>query len=268
MENEKLVWIRGAGELGSAIAVTLHRVGYLVLISELSHPLAIRRTVTFTDAIYFGTTEVEDVPADLISINDYQSALENRRIPIVVDDLEIRNLISPDIIVDARMLKKRIPSFINYAEISIGLGPEISAGITCNAVIETNRGHALGKIIWHGMAETNTGIPGAVGGESKRRIVIASKGGKIEWKVKFGEIVTKGDLLGKIDKTDVKAPLSGIVRGLIAPQTNITSGIKIGDIDPRGEEINYMELSDKARCVARGVLEAILVRQNDNFMKL
>jgi len=267
MKNEKLVWVRGAGELGSAIALILHSVGYPVILSELSRPLAIRRTVTFTDAIFRRTTAVEGVSADFVSIDDYALVLENSRIPIVVDNIKIKNMISPDIIVDARMLKKQISTFINDAEISIGLGPEISAGISCNAVIETKRGHTLGKIIWQGMAEANTGIPGEIGGESKRRLVIAPRDGRVEWKVKFGDIVQSGDLLGKIYKMAVNAPLSGIVRGLIAPQTKITSGMKIGDIDPRGAKVNCMEISDKARCVARGVLEAILICQNSNLTK-
>jgi xanthine dehydrogenase accessory factor len=267
MSNKRLTWIRGAGELGSATAVTLHKAGFHVLLSELAWPLAIRRPVTFTDAMYSGKTEVEGICSVHCSLDDYQAVREDGKIPIVTDSDSISTLVLPEIIIDARMLKREINSFILKAGITVGLGPGITAGRTCQAVIETKRGHSLGKIIWDGKALSNTGIPGEIAGESKRRVIFSPGNGKIEWFVNFGKLVIKDELIGKLDRDNIKASISGIIRGLIAPQTQIKSGMKICDIDPRGAEVNYIEISDKARCVARGVLEAILICETMQTVK-
>jgi xanthine dehydrogenase accessory factor len=267
--NERVVWIKGAGELGSAVAVSLWRIGLRVLLSEMENPLAIRRTVAFSDAIFGESVkEVEGIPSKLADLHDYKTVLDSGTIPIIIDQEGIIDAITPDIIIDARMLKINMKSMIHDARFTVGLGPGFSAGETCHAVIETNRGHSLGKIIWNGSAMPNTGLPGQLGGETVKRVIRAMISGSIEWNVDFGDKVIKGQSLGLINGQDnIISPISGIVRGLISPKIPVTKNLKIADIDPRGSVVNSNEISDKARCIARGVMESIFTFYH-NFQKI
>lgn len=254
------VWIRGAGELGSAAAATLFRSGFPVIISDLPYPLAIRRPVTFSDALLTGKSSVEAVPAARCSAREYRKLLSGGILPVCLDNPDLVNVIKPRIIVDCRMLKKPVDGFIDRAVFTIGLGPGFTAGVTCHAVIETMRGPDLGLIIHKGSARPDTGIPGAIGGETLKRLIRAPATGTLTWKTGFGKLVQEGDIIGLVNgSVPIRATLSGMVRGLINPLVPVTAGMKIGDIDPRGEEVDYRRISDKARSVARGVLEAILV---------
>lgn len=267
MFEDIIIWIRGAGELGSAAACVLHNVGFPVFISELEKPLAIRRTVTFSDAVFEGESSVEGVKAVKCETDSVDSIISNGNIPVLLDDPKKLTAIHPQIIIDARMLKYDIDSIIDDAPFTIGLGCGFEAGKTCHAVIETMRGHNLGRILWEGSAETDTQIPGEIGGESARRVLYAGVEGIVEWRVNFGDIVEEGDIIGTIDRThDIRAPFRGMVRGLISPDVRMEKGLKIADIDPRGEDVDYMSISDKAHAVGRGVLEAVLVylKQNDS----
>ncbi|MEE9190661.1 MAG: selenium-dependent molybdenum cofactor biosynthesis protein YqeB [Candidatus Neomarinimicrobiota bacterium] len=257
--NEKVVWIKGAGELGSAVAVSLRRVGLRVLLSEIETPLAIRRTVAFSDAVFGESVkEVEGIPSKLTILNDHKRVMDNGAIPIVVDQKGIIDAVIPDIIVDARMLKIKVKSMIHDARLTVGLGPGFTSGENCHAVIENSRGHSLGKIIWDGSAISDTGIPGKLGGETVRRVIRAVSSGRIEWDIDFGEKVVAGQSLGLINgQNKVISSVSGIVRGLISQKIPVTKNLKIADIDPRGSAVNFHEISDKARCIARGVMESI-----------
>lgn len=260
MHESKLVWVRGAGELGSAAALTLHRTGFNVFASDLPLPLAIRRTVTFSDALIDGSATVEDVRGRHASLEEIPAILLNGDIPIILDDPEALFKFKPNVIVDARMLKRPVEDFLDRAPITIGLGPGFIAGTTCQAVIETRRGHDLGRIIWTGQASPNTGIPGEIGGETKNRIIRALAAGTITWETDFGKLVKKGERIGTINQNiEILAPISGLVRGLISPKVPVSQGMKIGDIDPRGKSVDFLQISDKSLAVARGVLEAILI---------
>ncbi|MFC1565821.1 selenium-dependent molybdenum cofactor biosynthesis protein YqeB [Candidatus Neomarinimicrobiota bacterium] len=256
------ILIRGAGELASAVGVVLQRVGFSVIMTELPIPHAIRRTVSFSDAILNGTTEVEGIQSVKANYNTYIDILKSKNIPVFTDSIEIINKIKPEFYLDARLLKRPVKDRRIFGQFTVGLGPGFTVGKNSDAIIETMRGHDLGRVIWKGSASPNTGVPGKIGGESAKRVVYSPGIGNINWMVDFGEMVEKKQVLGKIREIEIKSHISGIVRGLISPKINVTKGMKIADVDPRGKEINYTTISDKARCVGRGVLEAIMVNLN------
>jgi xanthine dehydrogenase accessory factor len=263
MYRDQKVWIRGAGELASATACSLHQAGFRIVMSDLAEPLAIRRRVSFSDAIYSGETAVEGVTAVHGEVADVPEILEQGRIALVIDSPELQRTFKPDIMIDARMLKRPVTSRRANASLMVGLGPGFHAGQDCDAVIETQRGHDLGRIIWKGAAKPSTGIPGMIAGETVRRVQYAPVTGTVSWSVDIGDLVEAGDILGRIGSARVlKAPLSGLVRGLISPLSPVTAGLKIADIDPRGREVDHRMISDKARTVGRGALEAVLILLN------
>ncbi len=253
------IWVRGAGELASACGHIMHSCGFDVILSELPNPLAIRRSVTFSDAIITGSSEVEAVTARYCQRSDVEQVLKDSEIPLLTDDLDAIRAIGCPIVVDARMLKKEIGSPDYGRAFIIGLGPGFTVGENCHAIIETKRSHDLGRILWSGKAIPNSGIPGELGGKTYERILSAPCRGKVQWKVDFGNLVKENELVGRMDGLgEIHAPIAGIVRGLISPETIVEKGFKIGDIDPRGKSVNAFSISDKARLVGRGILEAIL----------
>lgn len=261
MFDSAIVWVRGAGELGSATALVLHRVGFRVLLSERAEPLAIRRNVCFCDAVLEGMAEVEGVRARRLSEETLPNAWDRDEIALVIDNPDtIVEIVQPSIMVDARMLK-RASNLTPFAPITVGLGPGFEAGVHCGAVIETKRGHDLGRVLMTGSAAPNTGVPGSLGGRSKERVVYSPAAGRVQWKVPFGYLVEDGESFGMVDGTPIIAPFSGMVRGMISPQVSVDKGTKIADVDPRGEGVDFESVSDKARCVGRGVLEAVLMMQ-------
>jgi xanthine dehydrogenase accessory factor len=259
------VLIRGAGEMASAVGVILQRVGFSVILTELPIPHAIRRTVCFSDAMLCETAEVEGIKAVKADVANYLEFLRNGAIPVLTDSIEIIKNIKPEFLIDARMLKKSVNDRRLLAQFSVGLGPGFTVGENCDAVIETMRGHDLGRVIWHGSASPDTGVPGKIGGEGAMRVVYspevrninqsAQKLQQIKWLVDFGDIVKQNQVLGKLGEIEIKSQISGIVRGLISPTVNVAKGMKIADVDPRGIEVDYTTISDKARCVSRGVLD-------------
>ncbi|MFH0883608.1 MAG: selenium-dependent molybdenum cofactor biosynthesis protein YqeB [bacterium] len=255
------VWVRGAGELASAVGVSLHRSGFHVWLSELPEPLAIRRTVTFSDAVFEGEAEVEDVRAVFCEPEAVEELLGSGEMPLVLDDpTRIREL-QPNAVVDARMRKRDDSELRSLAPFTVGVGPGFAAGTSCDCVIETMRGHNLGRIIWEGSASADTGVPGNIGGETARRVVYSPVQGKVVWSVKFGDLVEEGQLLGRVEEQDITAPLRGMVRGLISPRVFIPAKTKIADVDPRGASVDFTSISDKARSVGRAVLEAMMIHR-------
>ncbi len=257
------ILIRGAGELGSAIACSLYRSGFQVMLTEINPPLAIRRCVTFSDAILDGGSRVEDVECRLIT-GENQADLIDHSSVFITDDLLFSDLLGrADFLVDARMLKKDQPSADLNKVYRIGLGPGFEAGKNCHVVIETQRGHDLGRILNHGRAAADTGIPGVIGGESVKRVIRADASGRIKWTVDFGSMVEEYQVLGMINQiAEIRSPLSGVVRGLISPEVTVKPGLKIADVDPRGESVDYQSISDKSNAIARAVLEAVMIRLN------
>lgn len=259
MADRGLIWVRGAGEMGSACALVLVNTGFRLFISELEWPLAIRRTVTFSDAVYEGSAMVEDVIARRCEFGGVKQVHAAGNLPLVIDDADrILSVLHPDLVVDARLTKTG-DDLKALARHSIGLGPGFVGGGNCDAAIETMRGHELGRILRGGTASPDTGTPGLVGGETSRRVLRSPGSGYVHWLVELGADVQEGETLGTVAEQPIVAPFAGRVRGQIHPRTPATEEMKIGDVDPRGSEVDYRLVSDKARAVGRAVLEAVLV---------
>lgn len=257
---DKKVWIRGAGDLATGIALRLYRSGFDIIMSDIAVPTTVRRTVAFSPAIYTGETKVEGITGKLCkSITMIDTVIESGCIPVIVDPSgEIMKEYKPDIIVDAIIAKTNIGTKISDAGIVIGVGPGFEAGVDCHAVVETKRGHNLGRVIWSGSAYPNTGVPGNIGGYTVERIIRATADGVFSAKVNIGDFVKAGDLLAYCDETPVYANIDGIVRGLLQDGVKVKTGMKSGDVDPRAKKEYCFSVSDKASAIGGGVLEAIL----------
>jgi xanthine dehydrogenase accessory factor len=258
-----LVLIRGGGDLASGVALRLHRVGMQVVISELPQPLAVRRKVSFAEAIYTGVTEVEGVtaqkvedPADSSSV---WQILSQGHIPVIVDpEVKACAWLQPPVVVDGRMQKRAQESMPNTMKLFIGLGPGFVAGENCHVVIETNRGHMLGRVIREGSPEADTGIPDRVGDKLEERVLRAPVDGILHVHVEIGDHLQDGDLVAEIEGQSIRAPFRGVLRGLLYPGVKVRAGVKIGDVDPRDVVRYCMMVSDKSLAIGGGVLEAIL----------
>ena len=263
--GELNVLIRGAGEMASGVAHRLHQSHFKICMTEISHPLAVRREVTFSEAIYEGEKKVEGIRARLISKpEEIESAWKGGEIPILVDPdgKKARNFLKPDVLIDAIMAKKNLGTQIGDAPLVIGLGPGFTAGTDVHIVLETNRGHHLGKIILNGAAEPDTGIPGEIGGYTIERLLRTMKKGIFHPQKSIGERVNKGSVVAVVDDFPVISKISGVVRGLLREGVEVKKGMKVGDIDPRGKREHCFTISDKARAIGGGVLEAILYWYN------
>jgi xanthine dehydrogenase accessory factor len=259
--QELVVLIRGAGEMASGVAHRLHQSHFKICMLEIPHPLAVRREVSFCEAIYGGEKEVEGVRAKFISTpKEIQSVWKEGKIPLFVDSdgKKTRDLLKPDVLVDAILAKKNLGTHITDAPLVIGLGPGFTAGKDVHIVVETNRGHNLGKMILNGIAEPDTGIPGEVGGFTVERVLRTMKKGIFVPQKSIGDRVSKGSVVAVVDEFPVIAGISGVVRGLLRERVEVRKGMKVGDIDPRRKRELCFTISDKARAIGGGVLEAIL----------
>ena len=260
MKYRDLVIVRGGGDIASGTIFRLYQAGYKVIVLEARKPTSIRRTVSFSQAVYDGQVEIEGVKSRLcITPDEIEKAFDKYEIPVVVDPKG--NLIStykPKILVDAILAKKNLGTYKNMADIVIGLGPGFTAGEDVDAVIETNRGHNLGRVIYKGKPEKNTGRPGMIEGFTVERVIYSPDEGKIKVLKDIRQLVNKGDIIASVNGKPVVAKISGVIRGMIQEETKVFKGMKIGDIDPRGEKANCSTISDKARAIGGGVLETIL----------
>jgi xanthine dehydrogenase accessory factor len=259
--GELTVLIRGAGEMASGVAHRLHQSHFKVCMLEIPHPIAVRREVSFCEAIYEGEKEVEGVRSKFISKpEEIHSVWQEGKIPILVDPdgEKTRRFIKPDVLVNAIMAKKNLGTHIKKAPLVIGLGPGFYAEKDVHIVIETNRGHDLGRVMLKGAAEPDTGIPGNIGGYTVERLLRTMKKGIFRPQRSIGDRVNKGTVVAVVDDFPVIAKISGFVRGLIREGVEVRKGMKVGDIDPRGRREFCFTISDKARAIGGGVLEAIL----------
>ncbi len=254
------VIVRGAGEMASGVIRRLHLVGFRVLALEQAAPECIRRTVSFAETVYEKRVEIEGVVGVLIdSVEKVESAFEEGLVPIMIDpQASCAKQFHPNVLVDARMLKESTDSSFLLAPKVIGLGPGFTAGRDCHAVVESNRGFNLGRVIYRGAAEQNTGVPGTINSVSGQRVLRSPVDGKFEAHGVIAEMVTQGQKVGTVDSYVVTATIDGCLRGLIRSGTIVRTGQKIGDIDPRGIREYCFLISEKANAIAGGVLEAVL----------
>ena len=254
------VLVRGGGDLASGTVYKLFQCGFEVIILECEKPTSIRRYVSFSEAVYHGHTYVEKVCCEKAeSIQEVERILKEKKVALLVDpDGNNISKLHPDVVVDAILAKKNIGTKIDMATVVIGLGPGFEAGKDVHAVVETKRGHSLGVVYYRGKAIENNGVPGIIEGYGKERVIHAHKSGVLHCKAKIGDIVEKGQCIATIDNTCVEASLSGVLRGILPNGFMVWKGLKMADIDPRKEQVdNCTTISDKARCIAGGVLEAI-----------
>jgi xanthine dehydrogenase accessory factor len=254
-----LTIVRGGGDLASGVIYRLHRAGFPLIITELEQPLLVRRTVSYGEAVYADEITIEGITARRVSnVPDAQATLENGVIPVLVDPTgKTITALKPAIVVDGRMAKFNIDTLIDDAPFVIALGPGFEAGVDCHAVIETNRGHHLGRVIWQGKPEPDTGTPGNVQGMTHSRVLRAPKDGVVIGAVAIGDTLQTGALIAEVGGEKLVAPFDGILRGLIHEQVSVSAGMKIGDLDPRAQRENCFTISDKSLAIGGGVLEAI-----------
>jgi xanthine dehydrogenase accessory factor len=259
--------VRGGGDIASGTIQKLYNSGFKVLVLEVEKPTAIRRRVCFGEAVYEGQITIEGATAKRISsLNDAVEVWRNNKIPVLIDSKgNCIEEIKPEIVVDGILAKRNLGTHMDMADITIALGPGFEAGIDVHAVIETMRGHNLGRIIYHGRAMENTGVPGEIEGFSKERVIYSPANGVIKNIRNIGDIVKSGELLAYVDDFGVRATIDGVLRGIIREGSMVTEGLKIADIDPRlCEQLNCFTISDKARSIGGAVLEAILHLRNIN----
>lgn len=256
------VLIRGAGEMASGVAWRLFQCGFRICLTETDQPLAVRRKVSFCEAVYDGQTIVEGVEAQLIEdVDDRFRVWNEDKIPLLLDpDCKSKESLKPQVLVDAIMAKKNIGTSMTDAPLVIALGPGFNASKDAHFVVETNRGHNLGRVLTNGYAESDTGVPGPVQGITSDRVLRAPGDGVFEAILDIGAQVKRGDVVGSVAVAPVKAKIDGVLRGLIHEGVEVREGLKIGDIDPRGVVDCCFTISEKARAIGGAVLEGILRR--------
>ena len=254
-----LVLIRGAGDLASGIALRLKRAGIDVVMTDLERSTAIRRTVCFSQALTARRFTVEDVTAVRASAVTASGVLSRGEIPVLADpEAACRTFLRPDAMVDAILAKKNLGTRIGDAPIVVACGPGFTAGVDCHAVVETMRGHYLGRVLYAGSALPNTGVPGLIGGFAGERVLRAPADGVFRPLLDIGASVRQGDVAATVDGVPMLCTLDGVLRGILAGGTPVRRGMKAGDIDPRCEPAHCYCASDKALAVGGGVLEAVL----------
>ncbi|NLI20357.1 MAG: EF2563 family selenium-dependent molybdenum hydroxylase system protein [Clostridiales bacterium] len=256
-----LVIIKGAGDLASGVAVRLHRAGIGLVMTEIAHPTAIRRPVSFCRAVWENVAEVEGIRARLaFGVEEAYSVVRSGEIAVLVDpEADCAQALQPDALVDATLAKRNLNTRIGDAPAVLALGPGFTAGVDCHAVIETMRGHDLGRVLTNGSAQPNTGVPGLIAGYGSERILRAPRGGFWQTDKEIGAHVEKGETVATVDGEPVYASLTGVLRGLLPDGTPVTRGMKSGDVDPRDRPEYCFTVSDKARAIGGGVLEALLM---------
>lgn len=261
--DKKLIIVRGAGDLATGVIACLHSCGMKVVALETEKPSSIRRKVCLSEAIYQGEMQVEDTVGILAGMEEIDSVLESGAVPVVIDpEGECIRQCKPDVVVDAILAKRNLGTTKEMAPLVIGLGPGFTAGEDVDLVIETMRGHDLGRIIEEGSALSNTGVPGMVGGYSKERVLYSPAAGTVHAVKCIGDIVQEGEVIAYIDSEPVPAKITGVLRGLLPEGYQVKAHFKMGDIDPRIEEQKNCEtISDKARCLGGSVLQAILMHE-------
>lgn len=258
--KDLVILVKGGGEMATGVAHRLARSGFLVCVTEIPEPLAVRREVAFSEAIFEGQKEVEGLVAKCVSSREgILQAWEEGRVPIFVDlECSIRATLNPDVVIDAILAKRNTGTRIVDAPLVIGLGPGFRAGQDVHLVIETNRGHRLGKVIEAGEADPDTGVPGEISGYTWERVLRAPLSGKFKGRKQIGDRVEAGEVTGEVEGVPIETKIAGVLRGILRNGLQVQEGIKVGDVDPRGVREHCFTISDKARAIGGGVLEALL----------
>jgi len=259
-----IVIVRGGGDVASGVIQKLHRVGFRVLVLEIAKPTSIRRTVCFSEAIYSDDIILENIAAVYARNKDeILNAWSEENVPIVIDpNGDYIEIFKPSVVVDAIIAKRNTGMNKNLAPITIAVGPGFRAGTDVDIVIESNRGHNLGRLIFKGMAEENTNKPGNIDGFTRERVLYSPCEGVLKTNHNIGDIVKKNEIIATVNKENITAKIDGILRGILGDGTYVTKYFKVGDVDPRINQIsNCYTISDKARAIGGAVLEAVLMQK-------
>lgn len=266
-DQARTVLIKGAGDLGSGVAYRLHRCGFGVVMTDLAQPFCVRRAVCFAEAVYAGETLIEGIRAQRAdTLTETLAALAAGVIPVLAaPPADLLYALKPAVVVDAIMAKKNTGTHLTDAPLVIALGPGFTAGQDCHAIVETHRGHTLGRVLWEGQALADTGTPGPIEGYTATRVLRAPITGYVTPLHEIGARIRSGEIIARVSPqpasengVPVRALFPGVLRGLVHPSREVEAGRKIGDLDPRGDVSHCFTSSEKSLAVAGGVLEAIL----------
>ncbi len=262
--KDLIVLIKGGGEMATGVVQRLVRSGFRVCITEIPEPLAVRREVSFCEAVFEGRKEVEGLVGKLVSGKEgILRAWQEGEVPVIIDpECAIRKILSPDVLVDAILAKRNTGTSLGDAPLVIGLGPGFHAGRDVHFVIETNRGHHLGRVIEEGEAEPDTGIPGDIGGYTWERVLRAPAGGRFRGKKQIGDRIEKGEVVAEVEGVPLKATISGVLRGILHDGLTVELNMKVADVDPRAARESCLTVSEKARAIAGAVLESVMRKYN------
>ncbi|TWH48076.1 selenium-dependent molybdenum cofactor biosynthesis protein YqeB [Sporomusa sp. KB1] len=265
-----IVIVKGGGDIATGIANRLYQSHFNAVILELDKPTVVRRTVAFAQSVIQNSpVTVEGVTAKVVTLDEVHEVLSSGQIPVLLASepflvKKVIDTLKPVAVVDAIIAKRNLGTRITDAPVVIGVGPGFIAGLDVHAVVETNRGHDLGRVIYQGAASNNTGIPGNVGGFTIERLIKSQNAGKFVGCREIGDQMAAGEVVGYIDGVPVKVAITGILRGLLQTGLTVKSGMKLGDIDPRCRREHCFTISDKARAISGGVLEALLHCRGNN----
>jgi xanthine dehydrogenase accessory factor len=256
--------IKGAGEMATGVAHRLACSGFKILLTEIAEPLAVRRAVSFCEAVFEGTKVVEGVTARRVATREeIEEAWQDGELPIAVDPAcSLRAVLKPDVLIDAILAKENKGTRLDDAPLVIALGPGFRAGRDAHFVIETNRGHKLGRVIEAGEAEPNTGIPGEIAGFTWERVLRAPCAGRFQSRRSIGERASRGEIVAEVEGAPILSNITGVMRGMLRDGLRVKEGMKVGDVDPRGIQEYCFTISEKARAIGGSVLEAILRKYN------
>lgn len=262
--KDLIILVKGGGEMATGVAHRLTRSGFRVCLTEIPQPLAVRRAVSFCEAVFEGQMGVEGLLAErVVGKEEISRAWEEGKVPVVVDpECAVRRVLNPDVLVDAILAKRNTGTRITDAPLVIGLGPGFRAHEDVHLIIETNRGHRLGRVIEEGEAEPDTGIPGEISGYTRERVLKAPVTGKFKGKKRIGDRVEKGEVVAEVEGIPLDSKIAGVLRGILRDGLRVQEQMKVGDIDPRGIREHCFAISEKARAIGGGVLEAVLMRYN------
>ncbi len=255
-----IIWVRGAGDIATGVAFRLHKSGFSVLMSDLPQPTSIRRTICFSEAIIRGEARVEDITARFAAnAEEAKKILANGDVAVLSDPTgEIARKLHPIAVIDAILAKRNLGTKIDDAPIVVGIGPGFTAGEDCHAVVETARGHTLGRVYYSGSALPDTGIPGNIAGFTLERLLRAPRAGAFRGVKQIGDVVEAGEICAYVEDEPVVSRIRGVLRGLLPNGIEVYEGMKSGDVDPRCELSHCFTVSDKALAVGGGALEALL----------
>ncbi|HLI29357.1 MAG TPA: selenium-dependent molybdenum cofactor biosynthesis protein YqeB [Chloroflexota bacterium] len=259
MSSSGWIVVKGAGDLASGVAVRLWRAGLRLLMTEIPEPTVVRRTVAFAEAVFAGETRVEGIAARrAAAVAEAEAIVAAEAIPVLVDpEAAVVRALRPTVVIDAIMAKRNLGTRLDDAPVVIALGPGFTAGVDCHAVVETQRGHHLGRVLYAGAALPDTGVPGNIGGYTRERVLRAPRAGRLERPAAIGTRVAPGDIVAWVEGAPVRSAIAGTLRGLVREGVWVSAGMKVGDVDPRCERDHCFTVSDKSLAVGGGALEAV-----------